>query len=162
MFDRCLTQFLYKILFLSVLFPLSTLLAQDTIAKNVIYLEGGGVGGLYSYNYERMINKDISIRIGYSSWKWRMFGLASVKCIPLIINFLQGDGNGKTELGIGIEYVEVGPDPYSTNIFVVGTICYRYQPNDGGFHFRIGFVPMFGFGRNQIGITFGVSTGYCF
>ena len=43
---------------------LSSAFAQD---KNTIYSEAGGVGLLYSFNYERNITDKITARIGWSA-----------------------------------------------------------------------------------------------
>jgi hypothetical protein len=155
---RAINNYLY-VMSLLLIYPLGTLFAQDTIPKNIVYLEGGGVGILYSLNYERIISDNLSIRIGYTSWAMPIYGGSdSFAGIPLLVNYFQGEGNNKVEFGVGLEYAN--DSDYRHTIIAVGTVGYRYQPKDGGFHFRIVVVPIIGFGK--FSVIFGISTGFYF
>jgi hypothetical protein len=157
---RAINNYLY-IIPLLLIYPLGTLFAQDTIPKNIIYLEGGGVGVLYSLNYERIISDNLSIRIGYTSWTMGIYGGSdSFTGIPLLVNYFLYEGNNKVEFGVGLEYARTNESDYRHTIIAVGTIGYRYQPKDGGFHFRIGVVPIIGFGK--FSVIFGISMGFYF
>jgi hypothetical protein len=49
---------------------LSPCLAQPTAApaRNAVFFELLGNGGLYSLNFERMLREDLGLRVGYASW----------------------------------------------------------------------------------------------
>jgi hypothetical protein len=49
----------------------SPCLAQTTsapVARNAVFFELLGNGGLYSFNYERMVTDSLALRLGYASW----------------------------------------------------------------------------------------------
>jgi hypothetical protein len=138
--------------------------AQVT-APNGIYLEVGGNGLLYTFNYDRFMSNDISLRAGIE-----YIGLAaaggdvsvsiSMLLIPVTFNYFIAShsdgkvGSSKLELGAGVLIVNLSGtasgsagNVFSNSGFGIGgtaTIGYRYQPSDGGFIFRIGFTPLFG------------------
>jgi hypothetical protein len=142
--------------------------------QNAVYFELLGPGLLYSINYERMVSDNISLRIGYSSWQvttpFLITSSVSFTGIPVMVNFLSGDGNSKLELGAGIEFIQFGATTSflgfdsktstgsgSAGVFALG---YRYQPKGGGIHFRIGIDPLIG--ANGARITGSLSLGLCF
>jgi len=154
----------------------STLSVEKSLEppENAIYFEALGPGILYSINYERMVSNNVSIRIGYSSWQvttpFLITSSVSFTGIPVMVNFLQGDGNSKLELGAGIEFVQysstssfLGYDP-TTNTgsgnVVILSFGYRYQPMGGGIQFRVGIDPVIG--PNGARVTGGLSLGVCF
>jgi hypothetical protein len=128
--------------------------AQDS--KNVVYVEVLGPGILYSVNYERVITDNVTARIGASIFSYSYYsGESSVVVLPMMANYLWGSGSSKLELGAGADvmvsrekhYGDMEPivSPRITsdsNILLVGALGYRYQPSDGGFHFRIVASPI--------------------
>jgi hypothetical protein len=148
-----------------ILVSFNVAIAQDSSASNAVYLELGGAGGLYSINYDRLINDNLSIRVGYSSWAIKYLGTDTFKGILIKLNYINGQGNSRAEYGLGIEYVQFNVhhffgDGYYNGVIGVGSICYRYQPKDGGFHFRIG--PAVFLVMNKVGVGLEISTGLCF
>jgi hypothetical protein len=136
---------------------------------NSIYLELMGNGGLYSLNYDRLFTENIGARIGFMYFETEdfLFGTdIELFLIPITLNYLVGSENHKFELGIGpvIVFGSAGFFGYESvsgsGVGGTATIGYRYQPIDGGFLFRIGFTPYFGFG--EFHPTGGLSVGYTF
>lgn len=129
---------------------------QDAIgptefARNSIFVELGGNGILYSFNYDRKFTNHVSGRIGgmFATLKDEnsdeRIGLLLV---PTMVNYLIGSGSSRIELGLGLlwgyangELDDVG----SFSGFGLGgatsTIGYRLQPVDGGFNFRVALTP---------------------
>lgn len=140
-------------IFLCIVFFPSISQSQDT-KKNVIYAELLGPGILYSINYERIINDNVSARFGASVWGYSYYhGNGRNIVLPMMINFFSGSGNSKFEFGAGIDVISMGSEDfgdltpsYSSHsdmgILLVGSLGYRYQPADGGFHFRIVASPI--------------------
>lgn len=161
-----------------VLFSWLTLSAQDSaavapdlsvidysiMAKNTVYAELLGNGGLYSVNYDRLVARNISIRAGISYWGFTYGDTPSSKLstysttIPLsasyLFNFAGTPSN--IELGIGstiliatisaegIDNVSGGKVSFSTtgySMIGVPIIGYRLQPQLGGFNFRAIITP---------------------
>lgn len=166
-----------KILFSTALLILSLTLAavpcfaQKTSARNSIYLELLGSGGIYSFNYDRMFTENISGRIGVMYFPAVPSLFSSVEnlfIMPFTLNFLIGENSHKLELGAGIVYgqANVGitfnnETETSSAISETFTIGYRYQQRLGGFLFRIGFTPLFRFG--EIFMPWGgISIGFSF
>jgi len=136
---------------------------------NSLYLEFFGSGGLYSVNYDRLFTENIGARIGfmYFAADWVVFfSDVELFIIPITLNYLVGTGKDKFELGAGpvIVFGSVGffgSDPVSgSGVGWTGTIGYRYQKNDGGFMWRIGFTPAFFSG--EFFPYGGVSLGFSF
>jgi hypothetical protein len=140
-------------------------------AKNLVYLELLGNGGLYSINYERMLGNDLSARLGFSYFSvGASTGDSSAKATlvtaPLMLNYLVGGKNHKFEVGAGATMIYVsasssgagmGSSAEGVGVAGTGTVGYRYSPNDGGFVFRVGYTPFFGKGGYQSwgGMSFG-------
>jgi hypothetical protein len=135
-------------------------------AKNVLYVELLGNGGIYSVNYERFVTDDMNLRLGFDYLSLSLTGTdssgnkasgsATVLFIPLMFNYFGvGSLNHKLELGAGPLFVyasgeasSLGDQASASGFAVAGTatIGYRYVPHDGGFNFKIGFTPIFGQG----------------
>jgi hypothetical protein len=140
---------------------------------NSIYLEFLGNTGLYSINYDRLFSEDVGIRIGFMYFESDyaiFFKDIELIFIPITLNYLAGSGDHKFELGGGpalvfghfkLTFFGLGESDLIDANGIVGTatIGYRYQPVDGGFLFRIGFTPWFGFGEfyPSAGISLGIS-----
>jgi hypothetical protein len=148
-------------------YPMSNLFSQRSQSSNAVYIEVLGPGVFYSVNYERCFSEMTTVRIGLSTWEKADFSFVG---IPLLVNYLVGQYNSKLELGIGIEYVNIDVDIGSDNFLLisgtgsyvmgVGSIGYRYQPLDGGMHFRFVLNPMLIMGEMRI--TAGMSIGVSF
>jgi hypothetical protein len=128
-------------------------------AQNVIALELGGPGLLYSVSYERFLLPNFSVRVGAS-----LFGLRENTSgdtlvalpIPLSAQYVAFDGAHHLELGAGLLTGVIWSDLNSydeTETFglaaATATVGYRYQPARGGWVFRVALTPMYGGRRFQ-------------
>lgn len=143
-------------LFLILLaFHCHELYAQDQMMrpskKNQFYLELGGNAIIYSFNYERMITDNFSLRggIGISPTLGLVEG--TFIFIPITGSFLLGSNTSKLEIGLGVTYFsgketeffsyEVDSETKS-KLFITGILGYRYV-SSGGFIFRVAFTPLY-------------------
>lgn len=148
--------------------------SQSTDSKNAMYVEAFGPGLFYSINYERFISTDFTVRGGVSIFPMNGETSQSTFIIaPIMCNYLFGNGNSKLEIGGGIDLVTINGEEYGdlsryestfseTSILLVGSFGYRYQPSDGGFHFRIVATPMLSPYNGYFIPLFGCSAGTCF
>jgi hypothetical protein len=149
-----------------------------------VYLELGGAGLAYSFNYDFRFNKeDINswgMRVGAGGWATRNFNNSSegLLTIPVQVNKLFGSHKHFFELGGGatfIYYRDKWVDwnnqttIYKEFDFILGSgdtpafmgtlnIGYRRIPVDGGFTFRANLNPIFnhnGFWPLWVGVGFG-------
>ena len=152
--------------------------AQEKAAHfcpSAIYVEAGGQGILYSVNYDYRLTPHIGLRAGFTSWSIpiSLFAVGELKLtgFPIMVNYLSGEETSHLELGIGLIPVIIAFQGreifFSTEVngkgsTVLGTatLGYRSQPQDGGFVFRIGLVPLFTFKKATL--TGGLSLGYAF
>jgi len=118
---------------------LSNAFGQD---KNTVYMEMGGVGLLYSFNYERNITDKITARVGYSAVPIGDDGI-SVNSIPIMANYLLGGGNHKLAVSGGVSMISLdaetdfgGVTLGSTTAMVFGG-GYRYHRMTGGFFLNL-------------------------
>ena len=155
------------ILFLLVIVLSCPVFSQSN--PNSLYIEIFGSGGLYSINYDRLFTENFGARIGfmYFAADWFIFfSDVEMFLIPTTLNYLVGTGKHKFELGAGPIFVFgsagfFGSDPVSgSGVGWIGTIGYRYQQNDGGFMWRIGFTPALLAG--EFHPSGGISLGYSF
>jgi hypothetical protein len=162
---------LFIILITWIIYPHKNL-AQTEISNNSIYLELLGNGVAYSINYDRMISEYVGARIGLSyipEHETFFDKVGDTFIVPALINYFVGKGSSKLELGAGIIYIGGDKNTHYIGFFSpkrnsairgTATFGYRHQSADGGFVFRIGFTPFFGFGQF---IPFGgISFGFCF
>jgi hypothetical protein len=138
---------------------------DDRSATNNIFLEGGGPGLLYSLNYERILEQDYGLRIGFSYQSFSgtassggstSTASASVITVPVIASYLGiSSGNHVLELGVGGTAVYAsgavsgsGMSTAGSGMMALGTalIGYRRQPVDGGLQFRVGVEALVGKG----------------
>jgi hypothetical protein len=130
-------------------------------ADNNFFIEGGGPGLLYSLNYERIVEQDFGLRLGFSYQAFSASASggsasASFFTIPVIASYLGvSSGNHVLELGAGGTAIYVSGSATSGNAFAAGSgmtalgtalIGYRRQPVDGGFQFRVGIEALVGKG----------------
>jgi hypothetical protein len=160
------SKYLWIICFIVLLVPIDKLFSQVNQTRNAIYIEGFGPGLFYSINYERYLSETFTTRIGFSSWT---NSGVSFTGIPLMVNYLYGSGNSKLELGIGMEYLKLndknkndflGVPILGSHVLGISSVGYRYQPSDGGMHFRFTLYPMLIL--DKVGLTIGISIGVCF
>ena len=133
--------------------------SEDTLqtARNSLYVELGGNGGLYTINYDRILHRGewfhTSARAGvyYNWWGGGRLG------IPLEVNGLFGRKEHFLEMGVsfvyshGFEPVVHKADPAvpsSEDIYhnfadlrAIGRLGYRYQKPEGGLFFRAAYTP---------------------
>lgn len=131
-------------------------------AKNAAYLEIGGNGIVYSFNYERIFfQKGIfksAARAGLTLFPLKRGGKNHLTTVlPIEIIGMLGRSKHHLELGIGISpnlipYSEIDPATadytsvsYEYGTFIPFRIGYRYQKSDGGFFFRAGYTPILDF-----------------
>lgn len=142
------------------------------VTTNSFYLELGGQGFLYTFNYDLRLDRSHVDGLGF---RMGMGGIAvndfSFFTLPLAVNELLGKNGKYFEASAGPTFVfgsdYLFRDENPANFYLIGSIYvgYRSQPSDGGFVFRAG-IPM-NFGRIA-GQTFvlpyppGVSFGFCF
>jgi len=137
--------------------------------KNHFYLELGGNGGLYSFNYERLITDNFTLRAGFGITPGILFVDGTFLAIPLTASYLAGSDAHKFEAGFGTTFFtvqdpEVFGFPVEVNSFfaLTGIIGYRYFKPRGGFTFRICFTPFYNTGENEFAPSGGLSFGLGF
>lgn len=176
MFSRSLAT--VAILSAGMLWNAASVHAQEArpLARNAIYAEIGGNALLYSLNYDRRLQDNVTARVGF------MYVAAegqdasgdrvdvSVAFFPLMMNLLVGTGSGRFELGAGpvlgmasgeaetLDEGDVELSAFGLAAFAT-TIGYRYQPVHGGFLFRAGLTPFY---SNGFMLWGGLSFGYAF
>lgn len=140
-----------------LMFPVGLKLnAQDSgNNKNMVMLEIGGNGLVYSVNYERSLRQNFKTRAGFSFFKIienQTEKSLIVMSYPISLNYLLDLGRKShfLETGIGlmnlvtsgnlVEYK--GVTNYYLNPFV--NLGYRYEPTKNRFLYRIGLSPFLG------------------
>lgn len=131
----------------------SAAFAQPTVdrARNSVYLELFGNGGLYSLNYEREVTEGLRVRIGYAGWTAQdLFAgpEASMQTLPFTVLWSRGRGHHHAEIGGGFVTGRKTRDAdfaRASQRFtsLTGVIGYRYQRRERGFLFRAGFTPFY-------------------
>lgn len=131
-------------------------------AENAIYLEGGGPGLWYSLNYERHVNPDLAVRVGFSyisvsasasSGDTSASASAAFMTFPLTVSYVGIPG---LEVGGGMTLTYVSgaastglSSASGSGIAPLGNVLlgYRSHPVGGaGFQFRIGVAGLIGKG----------------
>jgi hypothetical protein len=128
--------------------------ASDREAYNSIYVEVAGSGLLWSINYDRLLGENVALRFGLGYVYLSTLSIGShLLTLPLVVTGLVGAPEHKFEFGAGAVPFYLS-DPVNgstykvlgrTGFSAMGTVVvgYRYQPEDAGFMFRIGFTPLF-------------------
>lgn len=172
---------MFKLSFVFLLLSYSAI-AQSSFSKNTIYSEIAGPGVIYSFNYERSFNDQISIRAGSSFlWQEQTGDLYDGKIIrlwtfPLTVQRLFRYKSHALEIGIGVsimyiyipnsDKVRVSPDAFplpsheGLNTRGSGVLGYRFQRPEGGMVFRLGVYPIFT--RKNLTYWPGLGLGYAF
>lgn len=154
--------------------------AQAHAARNAVYLELLGNGGLYSFNVERMFNDRVGLRVGYASWTGPLLFEGShppdkYQTVPVTVSYLLGGGERKLELGGGVLFGHGTFDRFEPNRrnfsfnSLTGIIGYRSQPPGRGYLFRAGVTPFYSLDDGDeaypdpgFTLSAGVSFGYRF
>jgi hypothetical protein len=129
--------------------------------RNVVYLELGGAGIMYSLNYERRFTEKLWGRAGLSYFF--LFGSAHIST-----QYLWGDGPWHFETGLGITagYVDTifsleNEDDRLSAVLYNATIGLRYQKKEQNIFFKAGFTPLVTFNFRRAvpygGLSFGVT-----
>jgi hypothetical protein len=150
------------------------------IARNAVFLELLGNGGLYSVNFERILHDTLALRVGFATWNSPALFYEGtppdrLTTVPVTVSYLLGSGERKLELGGGVTFGRATRDRSSihekSSSFsnLTGIIGYRSQPPGRGYLFRAGVTPFYSFDQGDDaypdpGFTFsvGVSFGYRF
>ncbi|WP_296700462.1 hypothetical protein [Algoriphagus sp.] len=173
-----------KILFGFLLFFIAgNLYSQEKLPTKSVYLELGGPGLPYSFNYDFRFDKE-----KVDSWGMRLgFGGFAAEgesffSIPIMANRLMGKGPHYFEIGIGATFFTFSQQEYGYagcvncvtssdynfildvdgSPSVMGTLNFGYRkvPVDGGFMWKININPIFnnnGFWPLFAGVGFGYS-----
>ena len=149
-------------------------------ARNAIFLELFGNGGLYSLNYDRLITDNVSARLGFASWTASDFlgeGETSLTTVAGMANYFVGRSRHRLEFGAGLlagrrtDVIEFGTiiRERATVLDLTGAIAYRYQKPTRGLLFRASLTPFFSlqgdadaYPDDGLFLSGGISIGYSF
>jgi hypothetical protein len=175
-----LKPFLYSIVFLASGSAGLAQTATAPVSRNAVFFELLGNGGLYSFNYERMLTESLGLRVGYASWGSPVLWEGGSPpdryvTLPVTVSYLLGSGERKLELGCGVTFGHGTFDRNEENRrdfsfrSLTAIVGYRSQPRGRGYLFRAGATPFYSFDDGEEafpdpGFTFGagVSFGYRF
>lgn len=174
-----------KIVFICVLSAMGLFsFAQNSepaeIANKSFFAELGGPGILFSANIDTRFKKSPlgfggRIGVGFLSvddfTTSGYYARRSVFTLPVQLNYIFGKANSvhAFEVGAGatftskkidIIYFYDGNNSTGTNVMATASFMYRRLPHEGGFSWRIGFVPIFA--SENIFPSGAVSVGYNF
>lgn len=120
---------------------------ENSYARNTIFFELGGNGGIYSINYDRIFiikHLKFSIRAGMSFFVFKLEENKPIKIqysprFPIQLNLLIGKRNNYFVVGYG------GTPYWYNDQSITGAffpnIGYRYQRDEGGTFYKIEFSP---------------------
>jgi hypothetical protein len=146
--------------------------------RNLIFVELGGNGILYTVNYDRGLTEDFSVRVGIGHLEEGANPISTgpaeiasqaATTIPAMVSYTHGRNSHRLELGAGVTVIRTAGAPpmgrqpaVPADLSVMGTavIGYRYVPREGGFTYRAGLTPMFS--RGGVLPWAGLSFGYLF
>lgn len=131
----------------------------EDLPTQAVYFELLGNGLLYTVNYEVIIDGKVTARFG-----GMCFPGAQPTCpvAPMMIGYLLGYGANKLELGLGGVWIYNTPMRGWT-VGQTATVAWRYQPEEEGFMWKIGWTPLLGVGPAQdesAPVWLGVASGY--
>lgn len=136
--------------------PLEGQITGPNAAVNAAFLEVGGPGGFYSLNYDRLLNDNVSIRAGATSWSVTSFdkqgekltaGIVAATVRADVSRFVDRTEGRYAEAGAAISFASHSRSSYDTIVadgsFVtlVPMIGIRSQTRNGGFMYRATFTP---------------------
>jgi hypothetical protein len=157
------------LLVLLVLLPLQAFSQNDkqpgSRGASNLFIELAGNAGVLSLNYDRRFSNSDNgiggrIGVGFGTTPGHFFPQAVVT-VPVVINYLAGNGPNYLEAGAGVTMgVEKFGGKYRSDgrsVYFVPSIGYRRQPISRGFTFRA-FVSPFIASRVSFsgGLSFGV------
>ena len=167
------------ILLLVITFFITPVFAQNsesdiTLTRNAFFVELGGMGGVYSLNYERLLSKtsptQLRFRVGVA-------GLSNYQSVISGIARYWGNGKHHLEAGLGAmlvrHYISIAaPNDFSrigektVSLNFSPQLGYRYQKQASGVILRAMFTPWFGLREQSKDIVIspwgGVSIGKSF
>ena len=119
---------------------------SNGFAKNTFYLELASKGSIYSINFDRIflkrVKKAYSYRIGFSIEKNSI-------SFPLGINMITGKKSHHAEFGLTfIPFINhyktflTGDNVSDKYLYIIASVGYRFQPQNGGFFFKAGISPL--------------------
>lgn len=150
------------------------------IARNAVYLELLGNGGLYSVNFERILHDTLALRVGFATWNSPALFYDGtppnrLTTVPVTMSYLLGGGERKLEFGGGVTFGRATRDRSSSDkrnfsfSNLTGIVGYRSQPPGRGYLFRAGVTPFYSFDQGDeaypdpgFTLSAGVSFGYRF
>lgn len=154
----------------ALLFAPAAASAQERTARNGIYVELGGNGGLWSLNYERFLGDDVSLRIGgsYMAATDTAGTTVSLATFPLTASWLGlRSGSHALEVGAGATFASASlstssfaAKAFATGVIPTAILGYRLAPLDGGFTLRAAFTPLFS--TSEVVPLFGLALGGLF
>jgi len=125
-----------------------------------------------------MVTEKISVRAGYGGLTVSQMTISSgtivnedikITLIPVLANYLRGEGNHKLEMGAGVVLVsvdwtgtmeELGSFSLGADGAIpTGNFGYRYQKSEGGFFFKASLCPFF---AETMVTSVGLGLGYSF
>ncbi len=144
---------MFKIYFIiiALFFSLQNSFAQtEPIRKNVLYLELAGSGLLYSFNYDRLLVVDRTLRFSTTLSTWFIPAIESMSDFNYMVgtslgfNTLLGTKKHFAELGINLAYMSMQDidDNNFYTFYLPIRMGYRYQKNEGGLFYRVSFMPI--------------------
>lgn len=170
-------------IFLSLLFTLgvATSLASQNYNygggayNKAVFLELGGDGLLYSFNYDMRLKRGqqdgLGFKVGIGGLGGNVTsngdsGRAGYLAVPATLNFLLGKKKHAFEMGFGATFLSVSASGEVNDDFAAvqgsalyphANFGYRFQALGDGFTFRLTATPLIG-----IGMYGGISFGYNF
>jgi len=136
-------------LFFSIYFIPSLVWAQEPKmryrAKNAVYLEAGGSAFLtanYDYLTMEVDNIKTSIRLGAGIFPEMTNSQRNmIPVVPLEFLGFIGRAAGNFEAGLGYTH-RFTNSPVEPKYYITSRFGLRYQKPQGGFLFRLGYIPM--------------------
>jgi hypothetical protein len=133
--------------------PAELELVPGRTANNSFFVELGGSGLFYTFNYERIFgDSDISLRVGFGyvhldgTFLGHTFNEEDLS-VPVIASYYIGSGSHRIQIGLGgvllYQQADGTSEGTTTSLNVAGVLGYRYLPLDGGVNFGISFTPCF-------------------
>jgi hypothetical protein len=139
------------------------------MARNSVFFELFGNGGLYSLNYERAMASSLYTRIGFATWNIESLERIETKMttVPLLITHITGKKNSHLEFGGGFLFGSQNKNNMTNPVFdLTGFLGYRYQRAGKGFIFRTGATPFISLSSadypDRLMLSLGLSFGYHF
>jgi hypothetical protein len=145
--------------------------AEDGIARNTVYVEFGGAGGIGSVNYDRRLRSGrFAMRLGVSAFG---FGATTTHVVvPATASRLIGYGADEyyAEVGAGPTLLIGVTGDAESQVVGTGMLGVRHQPDDGGLFVRLALIPVLSpydgadllLGGAHVGLWFGFALGHSF